>query len=74
MNRIQQAVTAYLKDALGIWAVADRTCLAGRYPLLAVAVEEEFDFRFDELPEFQTVGDICHYIEEHADGTANARP
>ena len=42
--------------------------------MLAVAVEEEFDFCFDELPEFQTVGDICHYIEEHADGTANARP
>lgn len=39
MNRIQQAVTAYLKDALGIRAVADRTCLAGHYPLLAVAVE-----------------------------------
>ena len=32
--------------------------------LLAVAIEDEFGFRFDDMPTFQTVGDIACYIKE----------
>ncbi|MBR6772322.1 MAG: acyl carrier protein [Clostridia bacterium] len=31
--------------------------------LLAVSVEDEFGFRFDDMPTFETVGDISLYIE-----------
>ena len=32
--------------------------------LLAVSVEDEFGFRFDDMPTFETVGDISQYIEK----------
>ncbi|MBQ1223995.1 MAG: acyl carrier protein, partial [Oscillospiraceae bacterium] len=32
--------------------------------LLAVSVEDEFGFRFDDMPVFETVGDISLYIEK----------
>ena len=41
MKAIQDAVTAYLHKVTGIRAVADRTRVAGEYPLLAVAVRED---------------------------------
>ena len=41
MKAIQDAVTAYLEQATGVRAVADRTRVAGEYPLLAVAVRED---------------------------------
>ena len=41
MKAIQDAVTAYLQKATGIRTVADRTRVAGEYPLLAVAVRED---------------------------------
>ena len=41
MKAIQDAVTAYLQKATGVRAVADRTRVAGEYPLLAVAVRED---------------------------------
>lgn len=41
MKAIQDAVTAYLQKATGVRAIADRTRVAGEYPLLAVAVRED---------------------------------
>ena len=41
MKAIQDDVTAYLKKATGVRAMADRTRVAGEYPLLAVAVRED---------------------------------
>ena len=41
MKAIQGAVTAYLQKATGVRAMADRTRVAGEYPLLAVAVRED---------------------------------
>ena len=41
MKAIQDAVTAYLEQATGVRTVADRTRVAGEYPLLAVAVRED---------------------------------
>lgn len=41
MKAIQDAVTAYLEQAAGVRAVADRTRAAGTYPLLAVAIRED---------------------------------
>lgn len=41
MKAIQDAVTAYLQKATGVRTVADRTRVAGEYPLLAVAVRED---------------------------------
>ena len=41
MKAIQDAVTAYLQKAMGIRTVADRTRVAGEYPLLAVSVRED---------------------------------
>lgn len=38
--------------------------------LLAVQVEDEFGFRFDDMPVFETVGDICSYIEKKTSGKA----
>ncbi len=38
--------------------------------LLAVQVEDEFGFRFEEVPMFETVGDICAYIEKKTSGAA----
>lgn len=40
MKAIQDAVTAYLQKATGVRTVADRTRVAGEYPLLAVALRE----------------------------------
>lgn len=41
MKAIQDAVTAYLQKATGVRTVADKTRVAGEYPLLAVAVRED---------------------------------
>ena len=41
MKAIQDAVRLYLQKAMGIRAVADRTRVAGEYPLLAVSVRED---------------------------------
>ena len=41
MKAIQDAVTAYLQKVTGVRTVADRTRVAGEYPLLAVAVRED---------------------------------
>lgn len=41
MKAIQDAVTAYLQERTGVRTVADRTRVAGEYPLLAVAVRED---------------------------------
>ena len=41
MNRIQEAVRAYLEQAARIPAVSDRTRVRGEYPLLAVGVHED---------------------------------
>ena len=41
MKAIQDAVRLYLQRATGVRAVADRTRVAGEYPLLAVAVRED---------------------------------
>lgn len=41
MKAIQDAVTAYLQKVAGVRTVADRTRVAGEYPLLAVAVRED---------------------------------
>ena len=32
--------------------------------LLALAIEKEFDFRFDTMQPFQTVGEVVNYIEK----------
>jgi len=32
--------------------------------LLALAIEQEFDFRFDTVNPFKTVGEVVAYIEE----------
>ena len=41
MKDIQDAVTAYLHKVTGVRTVADKTRIAGEYPLLAVAVRED---------------------------------
>ena len=41
MKAIQDAVRLYLQKATGIRTVADKTRVAGEYPLLAVAVRED---------------------------------
>ena len=41
MKAIQDAVTAYLNKVTGVRTVADKTRVAGEYPLLAVAVRED---------------------------------
>ncbi|MDD6261597.1 MAG: phosphopantetheine-binding protein [Clostridiales bacterium] len=41
--------------------------------LLAVQVEDEFGFRFDDMPTFETVGDLCRYIDNKTSGSAGAR-
>lgn len=41
MKTIQDAVRLYLHKATGVRTVADRTRVAGEYPLLAVAVRED---------------------------------
>ena len=41
MKAIQDAVRLYLQKTTGVRAVADRTRVAGEYPLLAVAVRED---------------------------------
>lgn len=41
MKAIQDAVTAYLQKVTGVRTVADKTRVAGEYPLLAVAVRED---------------------------------
>ena len=41
MKAIQDAVTVSLQEATGARTVADRTRVAGEYPLLAVAVRED---------------------------------
>lgn len=35
--------------------------------MIAVIVEEEFDFEFEGDIEFETVGDLCEYIENRID-------
>lgn len=32
--------------------------------MMSMEVEEEFGFKFTELVRFETIGDICNYIEE----------
>ena len=32
--------------------------------LLALAIEKEFDFRFDTVQPFKTVGEVVNYIDE----------
>ena len=41
MKATQDAVRLYLQKAMGIRTVADRTRVAGEYPLLAVSVRED---------------------------------
>lgn len=41
MKAIQDAVRLYLQKATGVRTVADRTRVAGEYPLLAVGVRED---------------------------------
>ena len=41
MKAIQDAVRSYLQKATGVRTVADKTRVAGEYPLLAVAVRED---------------------------------
>ena len=41
MKAIQDAVTVYLHKATGVRTVADRTRVAGEYPLLAVGIRED---------------------------------
>ena len=33
--------------------------------LLSMEIEDAFNFRFTEFVRFETVGDVCKYIEEH---------
>lgn len=35
--------------------------------LLAIMVEDEFGFHFEESVQFENVGDICDYMEQHAE-------
>ena len=32
--------------------------------MLSVEIEEEFGFKFSEMVKFETVGEVCNYIEE----------
>lgn len=32
--------------------------------LLAVSVEDEFNIKFEDVEELETVGDVCRYIRE----------
>lgn len=32
--------------------------------MLSMEIEEAFDFRFTEFVRFETVGDVCRYLEE----------
>jgi len=41
MNRIQEAVRAYLEQESGVKTVCDRTRVRGEYPLLAVSIRED---------------------------------
>lgn len=34
--------------------------------LLAISVEDEFNIRFDDNPNFKTVKEICDYVEARA--------
>ena len=33
--------------------------------MLAMEIEDAFNFRFDKFVKFDTVGDVCKYLEEH---------
>ena len=33
--------------------------------MLAMEIENAFNFRFSEFIAFKTVGDVCKYVEEH---------
>ena len=33
--------------------------------MLAMEIEDAFGFKFTELVKFETVGDVCAYIENH---------
>ncbi len=34
--------------------------------LLAVSVEDEFDIKFEDMQNLETVGDVCDYITQNA--------
>ena len=33
--------------------------------MMAMEIEDAFDFRFTEFVKFETVGDVCAYLEAH---------
>ena len=33
--------------------------------MMAMEIEDAFHFRFEEFVKFETVGDVCRYIESH---------
>lgn len=46
-----------LRDDLGFDSLA--------IMMLAMEIEDAFGFRFTEFTAFETVGDVCSYIEKH---------
>lgn len=35
--------------------------------MMAMEIEDAFNFRFEQLVKFETVGDVCKYLEKIAD-------
>lgn len=33
--------------------------------MLSMEIEDAFEFRFTEFVQFETVGDVCRYLENH---------
>lgn len=56
MDKVNESTT--LIDDLGFDSLA--------IMMMSMEIEDAFGFRFTEFVRFETVGDVCKYLEEHA--------
>ena len=72
LNRLKEILSKVLPD-VDMSGVTEQTKLIDdlgfdslAIMMMSMEIEDAFNFKFTEFVKFETVGDVCKYLEEHA--------
>lgn len=71
LNKLKEILAKVLPDA-DVSAVTEETKLVDdlgfdslAIMMMSMEIEDTFNFKFTEFVKFDTVGDVCKYLDEH---------
>lgn len=75
INKLKEILAKVLPDT-DLSAIAEETKLVDdlgfdslAIMMMSMEIEDAFNFKFTEFVKFETIGDVCKYLDEHVAAT-----